>query len=54
MYLFDPASGYLTLGYKEELSERFDKLKGKRTPGADREQDRVWMAVICGRAGTFI
>ena len=28
VYLFDPSSGYLTLGYKEELSERFDKLKG--------------------------
>lgn len=28
VYSFDPSSGYLTLGHKEELSERFDKLKG--------------------------
>ena len=29
-------------------------IKRKRTPGAYCEQDRIWMAVICRRAGTFI
>ena len=28
VYLFDPASGYLSLGYEEELTKEFDKLDG--------------------------